>query len=69
MKDEKLKYQLDDKPKSLCFWYELPESRQQLVKMLTENESEKFIDFMAHHVLIMTPFIDVLDEIFETGKS
>jgi hypothetical protein len=73
MKDETLKYFYKDesereKNKKTCFWYNIPESRQELVQMLLDDESEKFVECIASHVMILARFIPVLDEILLKNK-
>jgi hypothetical protein len=66
LKGEKLKWFFSaesEREKKTCFWYELPESRSALVKMLLESKSEEFIECIASHVMILGRFIPVLDEI------
>lgn len=69
LKGEKLKCFFKDKedPKT-CFWYDFPESRQALAKMLLDNESEKFIECIESHVMILARFIPVLDDILLKKK-
>ena len=73
MKDEKLKFFFKDesereKNKRTCFWYNLPESRQSLAQMLLDNESEKFVECIVSHVMILARFIPVLDEILLNAR-
>ena len=65
LKDEGLKYfPREDGYPSVCLTYDLPESRQELIQMLMDKESEQFIRGMASHVLTLSQFIPVLDDIF-----
>jgi hypothetical protein len=62
LKGEKLKCFFKDEPET-CLWYTSPESRQALAQMLLDDESEKFVECIVSHVMILARFIPVLDEI------
>jgi len=65
LKDEGLKYfAWEEGYPSVCLWYELPESRQELIQMLMDKESEKFVRCMVTHVHTLSKFIPLLDDIF-----
>jgi len=67
LKGEKPKYSFDDESdRSTLLWYNIPESRQELVQMLLDHESEKFVKCLASNVMILARFIPVLDEILLT---
>jgi hypothetical protein len=71
MEGEKLKYFFKDeteREKKTCFWYLTPESRQELTQMLLDNESEKFVECIVSHVMILARFIPVLDEILLNAR-
>lgn len=70
LNDKNLKcfFNYEAHPKT-CFWYDLPESRQELRQMLLENESEKFVQCIASHILILARFIPHLDEALAKNKS
>jgi len=73
MKGEKLKCFFKEesereKNKKTCFWYNIPESRKELTQMLLDEESEKFVECIASHVMILARFIPVLDQILLTER-
>jgi hypothetical protein len=69
MKDEKLNHTFDDESDhSTLLAYKIPESRKALARALFDNDSEKFVECMVCHVMILARFIPVLDEILLTKR-
>jgi len=49
-------------------YYELPETRKQLLEMLVEGDARRFIDCMVSHIDILAKFTPVLDKILAKEK-
>jgi hypothetical protein len=63
-----IKYLFSEDDPTTCLWYNIPESRKELTQMLLDDESEKFVECIVSHVMILTRFIPVLDEILLTQR-
>jgi len=50
-------------------WYPLPESREDLIKMLLEGNGERFNDCISNHLLVLAKFVPVLDTAFKNAKK
>ena len=51
----------------ISLWSELPETRQQLLRALTQNDGQEFVRIMASHLRSIGPLIPVLDRVFDQG--
>lgn len=68
--ERQLKLQLQDEGgQKISFWFNLPESRQELLAMLTNQEEARFADRMVSHFGRLAKLIPMIDEVFKVkGK-
>jgi hypothetical protein len=66
-KDELARVKPDDDRTSAAVWYYLPEPRHKLLEMLQTDEAREFKDCMIGHFELLSRFIPILDEIFQTS--
>lgn len=60
-----LKQQEDD---DYTLSYELPESREELIKMLLDGEADRFVGCMVSHLELLARFTPVLDKLLVARK-
>jgi hypothetical protein len=58
----------EDDDRWTCFWYPLPESRQDLLDMLLKDQVQDFVECLVSHFEVLAKFIPVIDELFEAQK-
>ena len=58
---------LDDNNGYTCFYYHLPESRQELLGMLLKDEARPFIECLTAHFEELAKFIPIIDGVFPNG--
>jgi hypothetical protein len=46
-----------------CLWYELPEERSRLLRMVLQNDGQPFVDCIANHVEVMAGLVQGLDDL------
>ncbi len=69
VKGEQPKYKFDDEGgRDVLLWYDITETRQELLQMLLDDQSEKFVQCIVSHVMILTQFIPVLNDILLTKQ-
>ncbi len=54
--------------RDVLLWYDMTETRQELLQMLLDDQSEKFVQCIASHVMILAQFIPVLNDILLTKQ-
>ena len=68
--DEWSRCRRDDGDKNYIFWYDLPESREELLKMLLDGDGQKFAACLISYFDLLARFIPVLDEVLAVpGKA
>ena len=68
MKGEEPKYDFNDTERDVLLRYDITETRQELLQMLLDDQSEKFVKCIVSQVMILTQFIPVLNEILLTKQ-
>jgi len=68
LRGQKVSWVDDERFEHDCGWYELPEGRDELLRMLLHGDAEQFIDHMAKHVRRLAPLIPVLDRILSKSR-
>jgi hypothetical protein len=59
-----LRFQEDDPSDSrVCLWYELPEGRPRLLKMVLQDDGQPFVNCIADHVEVMAGLVQGLDDL------
>ncbi len=53
----------DPSDNSVCLWYELPEVRPRLLRMLLHDDGQPFVDCIANHVEVMARLLQGLDDL------
>ncbi|MCX5674787.1 MAG: hypothetical protein NTX87_07250 [Planctomycetota bacterium] len=60
---------MDDPDEGCPLYYDLPESRHDLLGMLTEADGQRFADCLTAHMELLARFTPVLDEILLKGNA
>jgi hypothetical protein len=53
----------------ISMWYNLPESRHELISALTRNGGGAFFAIMAKHLEFFRPLIPLVDAVFASGRK
>jgi hypothetical protein len=68
--EQKLGFKLLDVGNSdISLWFDLPESRDELLGMLTKNKEVQFADCMVSHFVQLAMLIPEIDKVFNAGKK
>ena len=63
--EEQLKLKLQKEGgQQISFWYDLPESQQELLEMLTKQKEAQFADCMMSHFRTLTKLVPLIDGAF-----
>jgi len=54
---------------TISLWYALPQSRNELLGMLTKKQEAKFANCMVSHFTQLAKFIPDIDKVFNAGKK
>lgn len=55
----------DEDDNRTLLWYQMPERKSKLLKMLCDGKEQEFIDCIASHISLMCGFIPALDELLK----
>jgi hypothetical protein len=66
-KEELQRCKMDDPDKGCPLYYYLPESRNDLLNMLTMGDGQHFADCMTAHLELLARFTPILDEVLLKG--
>ncbi len=62
-KGQKINLRYDDEDNRTLLWFQMPEGKKQLLKMLYGGKEKQFEDCVANHINLMCGFIPVLDKL------
>lgn len=54
---------------TISWWYSLPQSRNELLDMLTRKQEAKFANCMVSHFTQLAKLIPDIDKVFNAGKK
>jgi hypothetical protein len=67
-KRHKINLRYDDEDNRTLLWFQIPEGKKQLLKMLFGGKEKQFEDCIANHIKLMCGFIPVLDKLLIREK-
>jgi len=68
--EQKLGLKLSDESRSdISLWIDLPESRHELLRMLTRKQEGQFADRMVSHFCQLAKLIPIINQVFNIGPK